>query len=244
MPETAPAFLVAVAFDGTLARPRRGGDALDDMPGAIDFLAWLPAHGFVPFLWTARDGAALDAAVEWLAGRGMAESAWASIGPDHPHGDPFDAVVTAAAPGFPMRRVSGGRVAPDWDRLRADLLVRRAWRDEGARGVGPAAYLSPDAAPAPKAPRRRVRPPAPVAVVQAGAVAAEGVGAALPENLDAAIAEAAHGPRSVSVDGQTVQAHSLTDLIATDNHLASKKAAGKCGFGALHAVQMGHSGPR
>ncbi len=243
MPDDTPAFLVAVAFDGTLVRPARGGAANAPMPGADDFLAWLPANRFALSLWTARTDAALDTAVDWLAGRGTPESDWASIGIDHPAGQPFGAAVTVAAPGFPMLRVSGRLLAPDWDRVRADLLTRRAWRDGGADGGEPAAYLSPDNVPVPKAPRCRTRPPAAVVAARAEAAAAEGVGAALPANLDAAIAETALGPRSVTVDGQTVQTHDLSDLIEADRYLASKKAAGRA-HRALQTTQMAHSGPR
>jgi len=95
----------------------------------------------------------------------------------------------------------------------------------------------PDAAPAPKATRRRRRPPAPVAA------AAEHAGATLPESLDTALADAALGPRSATVDGQTVQAHSLSDLIAADRYLASKKAATGGAYRALKSTQMIHSGP-
>lgn len=241
MPDDTPAFLVAVAFDGTLIRPARVDAAFAAMPGADDFLAWLPANGFALSLWTARDGSALDVAVEWLAGRGTPESAWASIGSDHPAGQPFGAAVTVAAPGFPMLRVSGRFLAPDWDRVRADLLARRAWRDGGADGGEPAAYLSPDTAPAPKVPRRR--PPVAAIIAQKTGTAAADEAVALPENLGAAIAETALGPRSVTVDGQTVQAHDLSDLIEADRYLASKKAVGRA-HRALQAMQMAHSGPR
>ncbi len=68
----------------------------------------------------------------------------------------------------------------------------------------------------------------------------------VPADLDAAIAEAALAPKSATVDGQTVQAHDLSDLIEADRYLASKKTAKsrRGAFGALHATQMAHSGSR
>ncbi len=45
-------------------------------------------------------------------------------------------------------------------------------------------------------------------------------------DLDAAIVEAATGPKSVTVDGQTVQAHDLRQLIEADRYLAGKKTRG------------------
>lgn len=243
MPEASPVFLVAVAFDGTLVRPRRGDGGWDAVPGATDFLAWLSSNGFGLSLWTVRVEAALDVAVEWLAGSGVAESDWTSMGPDHPPGCPFGAVVTVDSPGFPMLRMTGSRVVPDWERIRSNLLARRAWRDEGAVGAQPAVYLSPDAAPLPKAPRRR-RSPAPVVAAKAGAATAERAAPTLPENLGAALVEAALDPHSATVDGQTVQGHSLPDLIAADRYLASKKAAAGGAHRAIQSTQMIHSGPR
>ncbi len=40
-----------------------------------------------------------------------------------------------------------------------------------------------------------------------------------------AIAAAALGPKSVSVDGQTVTEHSIADLIAADRYLSQQAAA-------------------
>ncbi|MCL2001551.1 MAG: hypothetical protein FWG74_08965 [Planctomycetes bacterium] len=46
-----------------------------------------------------------------------------------------------------------------------------------------------------------------------------------PASIADALAEAATGPKQVAVDGQTVQAHDLRQLIEADRYLASKKAA-------------------
>ena len=46
-----------------------------------------------------------------------------------------------------------------------------------------------------------------------------------PASIADALAEAAIGPKQVAVDGQTVQAHDLRQLIEADRYLASKKAA-------------------
>lgn len=50
----------------------------------------------------------------------------------------------------------------------------------------------------------------------------------LPGDLAAALVEAATGPKSVTVDGQTVQAHDLDlrQLIEADRYLAGKKTRG------------------
>lgn len=61
----------------------------------------------------------------------------------------------------------------------------------------------------------------------------------LPDNLDAAIVEAATGPKSVTVDGQTVQSHDLKQLIDADRYLASKKAARGPGFRITKLVPPG-----
>lgn len=45
------------------------------------------------------------------------------------------------------------------------------------------------------------------------------------ENLDQAIMDNAAGPAKASVDGQSVEQHSLRDLIEADRYLASKAAA-------------------
>jgi hypothetical protein len=51
-----------------------------------------------------------------------------------------------------------------------------------------------------------------------------------PATLADAIAETAAAPKSVTVDGQTVQAQDLRQLIEADRYLASKKAARRPGL--------------
>ena len=46
MPDPTPAFLVAVAFDGTIVRPKRYATDFAEVPGALDFLAWLASNDF------------------------------------------------------------------------------------------------------------------------------------------------------------------------------------------------------
>lgn len=55
------------------------------------------------------------------------------------------------------------------------------------------------------------------------------------------IEQAAAGPASVSVDGSTVNARSIADLIEADKHLAAKKAAKKKSLGIrrIQIVQPG-----
>lgn len=52
-----------------------------------------------------------------------------------------------------------------------------------------------------------------------------------PEDIAATIAENATGPKSVSVDGTTVNQHSIPDQIAAQNHAAAQQATSKPGFG-------------
>jgi hypothetical protein len=244
MPDATPAFLVVVAYDGTIICKKHGTTTPKEMPGALDFLAWLTSNGFSVSLWTARTGDDLDAAVEWLAAHGIAEESLASIGLDAPEGATFGAAVTAAAAGFPLVRGSGSALIPDWDRIRSDLLVRRAWRDEGVGTEEPALYLSPATAPVPKMPRRRAKPPAAVFVASDAAANIANAASALSSNIETAIKEAAVGPKSVTVDGQTVVAHDLDDLIEADRYLASKQSASGNPFAAIRPCQMAHSGPR
>jgi hypothetical protein len=52
-----------------------------------------------------------------------------------------------------------------------------------------------------------------------------------PTELDDTIRQNATGPARASVDGQSVDQHSLADQIAADRYLASKKASRKAGLG-------------
>lgn len=52
-----------------------------------------------------------------------------------------------------------------------------------------------------------------------------------PTELDDTIRQNATGPARASVDGQSVDQHSLTDQIAADRYLASKRATRKAGLG-------------
>lgn len=49
--------------------------------------------------------------------------------------------------------------------------------------------------------------------------------------LDQSIHDNAAGPAKASVDGQSVEQHSLADQIAADRYLASKQATRKSGLG-------------
>jgi len=62
-----------------------------------------------------------------------------------------------------------------------------------------------------------------------------------PASIADAIAETAKGPKSVAVDGQTVQAHDLKQMIDADRYLAEKKAA-RNPLAALRLTQLSHSG--
>ena len=62
-----------------------------------------------------------------------------------------------------------------------------------------------------------------------------------PATIADAIAETAKGPKSVTVDGQTMQAHDPKQLIDADRYLAEKKAA-RNPFGAIRIIPMSHSG--
>ena len=65
----------------------------------------------------------------------------------------------------------------------------------------------------------------------------------MPEDkqVEDTIRENASGPRSAEVDGQKVEQHSLPDLIAADEYLASKKAI-KSRTSGLKFSKLSHSG--
>ena len=50
-------------------------------------------------------------------------------------------------------------------------------------------------------------------------------------NLEDSIRDNATAPAKASVDGQSVEQHSLSDQIAVDRYLASKQATRKAGLG-------------
>lgn len=59
--------------------------------------------------------------------------------------------------------------------------------------------------------------------------------------IEDAIRQNAAGPKSVEVDGQKVEQHSLPDQIEADKYLASKKAM-KSRNSGLKFSKMSHSG--
>ena len=59
--------------------------------------------------------------------------------------------------------------------------------------------------------------------------------------IEEAIRKNAAGPKSAEVDGQKVEQHSLSDQIATDAYLASKKAV-KSRNSGLKITKLSHSG--
>ena len=61
------------------------------------------------------------------------------------------------------------------------------------------------------------------------------------DGLEEAIRKAAAGPKSVQVDGQRVEQHSLSDIMGADSYLASKKASKSRNCG-LKFTRMSHSG--
>jgi len=63
----------------------------------------------------------------------------------------------------------------------------------------------------------------------------------VPATIADAIAETAKGPKAVTVDGQTVQAHDPRQLIDADRYLAEKKAA-RNPLAAIRLIPMSHSG--
>jgi len=60
------------------------------------------------------------------------------------------------------------------------------------------------------------------------------------ENLEEKIRHNATGPKSVDIDGQKVEQHSIADQIAADEYLAKKKALRR-GNG-LKITKLNHSG--
>ncbi len=60
-------------------------------------------------------------------------------------------------------------------------------------------------------------------------------------DLEDKILENASAPKSVEIDGQKVEQHSLTEQIAADNYLASKKAM-KSKNSGLKFNRMSHGG--
>lgn len=59
--------------------------------------------------------------------------------------------------------------------------------------------------------------------------------------IEEAIRKNAAGPKSAEVDGQKVEQHSLSDQIAVDAYLASKKAV-KSRNSGLKITKLSHSG--
>jgi len=53
----------------------------------------------------------------------------------------------------------------------------------------------------------------------------------MPDELEQAIKDNAAGPAKASVDGQSVEQHSLRDQIEADRYLAGKEATRKKGLG-------------
>ena len=61
------------------------------------------------------------------------------------------------------------------------------------------------------------------------------------KTIEDAIRQNAAGPKSAEVDGQKVEQHSLSDQIAADAYLASKKAV-KSRNSGLKITKLSHSG--
>ena len=61
------------------------------------------------------------------------------------------------------------------------------------------------------------------------------------ENLEEKIRQNATGPKSVDIDGQKVEQHSIADQIAADEYLAKKRAMRRKGCG-LKFTKLEHSG--
>jgi len=61
------------------------------------------------------------------------------------------------------------------------------------------------------------------------------------ENIDESIRKNAVGPKSVEIDGQRVEQHSLPDQIKADEYFAKKKVMQGRGTG-LKITPMHHSG--
>jgi len=61
------------------------------------------------------------------------------------------------------------------------------------------------------------------------------------KKIEDAILENASGPKSAEIDGQKVEQHSLSDQIAADEYLASKKAIQSRNSG-LKITKLSHSG--
>lgn len=61
------------------------------------------------------------------------------------------------------------------------------------------------------------------------------------KTIEDAIRQNATGPKSAEVDGQKVEQHSLSDQIAADSYLASKKAM-KSRNSGLKITKLSHSG--
>ncbi len=62
------------------------------------------------------------------------------------------------------------------------------------------------------------------------------------EELDNTIRENADGPKSATVDGQSVSQHSLRDQIEADRYLQSKKAMKGKGLGGIKRVRTSPPG--
>lgn len=63
--------VVAIDFDGTIAKWAEFPQIGEEVPGSIETITELCSAGHRVILYTVRCGEALDAAVEWLAVRGI-----------------------------------------------------------------------------------------------------------------------------------------------------------------------------
>jgi hypothetical protein len=119
--------IIAVDFDGTLVEHRYPGIG-PDVPGAFDWCTRLQQGGALLLLWTMRDGAQLDEAVEHCRARGVQfwgvngnpqQRSWTASPKAYAH-----AYIDDAAVGCPLvlPTVPGRRAFVDWS-----LVGPAAW---------------------------------------------------------------------------------------------------------------------
>lgn len=122
--------IVAVDFDGTIAKHEYPGIGAE-CPGALDVLKWMvrEKHARI-ILYTMRSGDELDAALSWLAARGVVpwsvnanpeQSDWTASPKPYAH-----IYIDDAALGVPLVHPEEQRSHVCWTSVRAMLEVRWA----------------------------------------------------------------------------------------------------------------------
>ena len=117
---------IAVEFDGTIVADRYP-EIGEEMPFAVDTLRMLRQDGRRIILWTVREGALLEEAVEWCRQRGLE---FYAVSRDYPEetqeGNPHFSRKLKADMFIDGRSLGG---LPDWGTIYRMVKHRHTWRD-------------------------------------------------------------------------------------------------------------------